>query len=264
MKRKKYDNQDSTGSFPDPFDCGSNDSLDFLKKGTCKIKNDASETILKFPDKYDKSIFLAGEREIHFNSHVDGETITRIKKLISNVVEKNKDKLVKFGEDGKVPTERIDDPNINITYIVNSPGGSVHDVLDFVDYIGILRATFYNIRFTSIITGMVASAGTIMCIIADKRQMTRFSFAMVHELTTGVSRTNYTRIITHAEFIQNVHTALLTIYQEARGIPLTDVIKTKELEELLIKESWMTPHQYMNLGFIDEIIANHIITRRRI
>jgi ATP-dependent protease ClpP protease subunit len=218
--------------------------------------------MIKFPDKYDKCIFLAGDKEIHFNAHVDGETITRLKKLISSVVEKNKDMLVKFSEDGRIPLGREKDPNVVITYIVNSPGGSVHDVLDFVDYIGILRTTFHNIRFTSIITGMVASAGTIMCVIADKRKMTRFSFSMVHELTTGVSRTNYTRIMTHAEFVQNLHRALVTIYQESRGISLDDSIRTKELEDLLIKESWMTPEQYKYYGFIDEIIAGHRVSRR--
>lgn len=228
---------------------------------TVRDKDEFIPQMIKFPDKYDKCIFLAGDREIHFNSHVDGETITRLKKLISIVVDKNKDKLVKFDEDGKIPTERVKDPNVTITYIVNSPGGSVHDVFDFVDYIGLLRTTFSNLRFTSIITGMVASAGTTMCVIADKRQMTRFSFAMIHELSTGLSRTNYTRIMTHAEFIQDVHKAMITIYQESRGVPWDDVGKTKELEELLIKESWMTPEKYKYYGFVDEIIAGRYVTR---
>ena len=39
------------------------------------------------PDKYEKCIFATGEKEIHFNAHVDGETITRLKKLISVIVE---------------------------------------------------------------------------------------------------------------------------------------------------------------------------------
>lgn len=226
------------------------------------ILNDYDSHMIKFPEKYDKSIFLAGEKEIHFNAHIDGETITRLKKLISSVIDKEKDKLVKFEENGQVLPERIKDPIMNITYIVNSPGGSVHDVLDFVDYIGLLRTTFFNIRFTSIITGMVASAGTIMCVIADKRQMTRFSFAMIHELSTGMDRTNYTKIMTHAEFIQNLHKAIITIYQESRGIPLDDSLKIKELEDLLIKESWMTADQYKAQGFIDEIIAGQYVMRR--
>ncbi|VBB18944.1 ATP-dependent Clp protease proteolytic subunit [Yasminevirus sp. GU-2018] len=212
---------------------------------------------VRYPDKYENHIFAAGNNEIHFNAHVDGETITRLKKLISIIVEENKDKLVRFNEDRTVPAERAKDPPVMITYIVNSPGGSVHDVLDCVDYVNFLRCTFANIKFTSIITGMVASAGTIMCVIADKRKMTRFSFAMIHELSTGVARTNYTRIMTHAEFIQNVHNVLVTIYQECRGISMDDVEKKNELEILLKDETWMSPAKYKEHGFVDEIIAVH-------
>lgn len=211
----------------------------------------------KLADKYENSIFMAGDNEIHFNTHVDGETISRIKKLIAIIIDDNKDKLVKFDENGCIPANRENDSPVVITYIVNSNGGSVHDVLDFVDYINFLRCTFSNIRFTSIITGMVASAGTIMCIIADKRQMTRFAFAMIHELSTGVARTNYTRIMTHADFIQNVHNVLVTIYLESRNISIDDHAKIKELEELLINETWMDPQQYKSYGFIDDVIAVH-------
>jgi ATP-dependent protease ClpP protease subunit len=218
--------------------------------------------MIKFPDKNEKCIFTAGDNEIHFNTCVDIETITRLKCLISKIIDKNKKKLVKYDEFGNVPSDRAKDPVVTITYVVNSPGGSVHDVLDFVDYIGELRATFYNIRFTSIITGLVASAGTIMCVIADKRKMTRFAFAMIHELSTGMARTNYTRIMTHAEFIRNLHNALVIIYQESRMIPLNDVEKTRELERMLIEEKWMRSDEYKNHGFVDEIIAGNYILRK--
>lgn len=231
------------------------DSLRVVKRR--KNSNDDTIKMYKIPDKYENSIFRAGDNEIHFNAHVDGETISRIKKLISIIIEDNNDNLVKFDKNGSVQAGRENDPHVVITYIVNSEGGSVHDVLDFVDYINFLRCTFSNIRFTSIITGMVASAGTIMCVIADKRQMTRFAFAMIHELSSGVARTNYTRIMTHAEFIQNVHNVLMTIYLESRGIADNDHDKIKELENLLIKETWMDPQQYKNYGFIDEIIASN-------
>jgi ATP-dependent protease ClpP protease subunit len=209
------------------------------------------------PDKYEKYIFATGENELHFNAHVDGETITRLKKLVSRVVDENKEKLVKYDKDGNVPANRTKDADFVITYIVNSPGGSVHDVLDFVDYINFLRCTYSNIQFTSIITGMVASAGTTMCVIADKKLMTRFAFAMIHELSAGLARTNFTRIMTHAEFIQNVHDVLVTIYQESRGIDTGDIEKKSELESLLNKETWMTAEQYKSHGFVDDIIANH-------
>jgi len=208
-----------------------------------------------FPDRYEKSIFIAGEREIHFTAHIDTETIARMKKLISVIVEESTDSLVRYQDDKKVPEERSKDPDVVITYIVNSPGGSVHDVLDFVDYISILRATYANLKFRSIITGMVASAGTTMSVIADKKQMTRFAFAMIHELSTGINRTNYTRIITHADFCKDIHRMLLTVYQEGRKISMDNLEELAKLEDMLIKETWMNAEQYLALGFIDEIIT---------
>lgn len=194
-----------------------------------KRANKNSPDMVRYLDKYENSIFIAGDREIHFNAHVDGETMSRIKKLIAQIVDDNKDKLVKFEKDGSVPSNRAKDPPVEITYIVNSPGGSVHDVLDFVDYVNMLRCTFANIKFSSVITGLVASAGTSMCILANKKQMTRFAFSMVHELSTGMGRSNSTKVLKYAEFIQKVHDVLVTIYQEGRGIDINDAEK---------KENW--------------------------
>ena len=217
--------------------------------------NKSIQMAFRMPSKYDDAIFVAGEREIHFNAQIDGDTITRFKKLISNVVNDNKEQLVKFDDDGNVPLGREKDSDVIITYIVNSPGGSVHDVLDFVDYINFLRRTYSNIKFTSIITGMVASAGTVMCVIADRRHMTRFAFAMIHELSTGLSRTNYTKIQTHADFIRDVHNDLVTIYQEYRGIDPSNIESKTELETLLRNESWMDAYKYKSCGFIEEVIG---------
>lgn len=72
--------------------------------------------LFKYFDKYDKSIFIAGQKEIHFNAHIDSDTITRIKKLISEIVDEHKHLLVKY--DNSMPSKEGDD--FNITYIVNS------------------------------------------------------------------------------------------------------------------------------------------------
>lgn len=216
----------------------------------CRQKRSRYASTNLLPDKFDTNIFIADENEIHYNAQVDDETIARMKKLVSLCVNDNKEKLVK--------RENVKDGEkyepVNITYIVNSPGGSVHAILDFVDYIDILRARYVNIKFTSIITGMVASAGTIMCVIADNRQMTKNAFAMIHELSTGLARTNYTKIVTYTEFIQNLHKVLVNIYLEHCGINQDNTEKVKELEELLLRETWMNAQQYLSHGFVHKII----------
>ena len=209
--------------------------------------------LFSYPDEYEKAIFIAGDREIHFNAQIDNVTISRMKKLISIIVNDNKEFLIK-SKDNHQEDHSIKDPDVIITYIVNSPGGSVIDILDFVDYIQLLRRTYINIKFTSIITGMCASAATIMCIVADKKQMTRFAFAMIHELSTGLNRTNFTKAVNHTTFIKSMHHALITIYNEARGINMDNQIEIAKLEDMMLRETWMTATEYMNHSFIDEIL----------
>lgn len=209
-----------------------------------------------YPDKYEKEIFIAGDKEIHFNAHINSETISRIKKLIATVVNENKEYLIKRSKSDTDTTgvKKIKDPDVVITYIVNSPGGSVIDILDFVDYIQLLRKTYVNIKFTSIITGLCASAATIMCVIADKKQMTRFAFAMIHELSTGLNRTNFTKAVNHTTFIKSMHQALITIYNEFRGIDMNNQAEIAKIEDMMLRETWMTTNEYMSHGFVDEIL----------
>jgi len=225
------------------------------------------DTVSHYHDEYDKAIFIAGEKEIHFNAQIDGGTISRIKKLISLIVDDNKESLIKrldpseshvshvsHQDDKRTSGKKVKDPDVVITYIVNSPGGSVIDILDFVDYIQLLRKTYLNLKFTSIITGMCASAATIMCVIADKKQMTRFAFAMIHELSTGLNRSNYTKVINHGSFIKSMHNHLLTIYNEFRGIGMDDQAEIAKIEDMMLRETWMTADEYRGHGFVEEIL----------
>ena len=62
--------------------------------------------------------------EIHFTSDINNENIEAVIKLITKIINKH-EKDYKGGDDDK----------LTITYIVDSPGGSVTSILEFVDYI---------------------------------------------------------------------------------------------------------------------------------
>jgi ATP-dependent protease ClpP protease subunit len=216
-------------------------------------QNDVDKTMAVYGNEpYSDTIYMAGKNEIHFSDGVNVGTIIRLRKLIAGIVDDNKHLLVKYGNDGK--PER-DEKEFEITYVVDSPGGSVTSILVFVDYLEYLRNTFANIRFTSVLTGLVASAGTIMCVVADRRKMTRYAHAMIHELSGGGGRTNYSRIMSHGEFVTKLHTCLNKIYQESRGIDPSDGEQMKLLEDMLIRETWMNAEEYMSHGFVHEIIS---------
>ena len=182
----------------------------------------------------DESMIYSVGTQVHFTAQINNDTIEALIKEITKVVNEN---LPKFGSK---------EEKTNITYIVDSPGGSVTAVLKFVDFISMVKAKHSHIEFTSIITGMAASAGTIMCVIADNRYMTKNAFAMIHELSTG-NQGKYTQLVSYIEFAKTMHNTLINIYMK-----VCDKSK-EELEDLLKTESWFDAEGYKALGFVSEI-----------
>ena len=108
----------------------------------------------------DELIYSVGT-EVHFTADINNDTIETMIKEITKVIHEKKDSY------------HTKDDKLVITYIVDSPGGSVTAVLKFVDFIRLVREKHTELEFVSIATGLVASAGTIMCIVADKRYITK-------------------------------------------------------------------------------------------
>jgi ATP-dependent protease ClpP protease subunit len=173
--------------------------------------------------------------EVHFTSEINKNTIELLIKLITEIIYENK-KSSNFSESEK----------LTITYIVDSPGGCVTSILKFVDFINLTKEKNPDVEFVSIATGLIASAATIMCIVADKRYMTKNAHAMIHELSAGKSG-KYTHIVSHTDFLTKLHTALLNIYVKRSGR------KDEDLEDLLADETWFSAQQYLEYGFIDQI-----------
>jgi ATP-dependent protease ClpP protease subunit len=179
----------------------------------------------------DTLIYTVGN-EVHFTATIDTVSIELIIKEIMTIIHEH---------EKENPNEKL-----TITYIVDSPGGAVSSVLKFVDFIRMVKSKYKFVEFTSVITGLVASAGTIMCIVADKRVMTQNSHAMIHELSAGKVG-KYTHIVSHTEFLKKLHNMLIDIYMEKSN-------KTREeLIDLLNKETWFSARQYKELGFVDDV-----------
>ena len=181
----------------------------------------------------DSLIYTIGS-EIHFTATIDSMSIEQIIKEITTIIHTAQDDYRNSGD------------KLTITYIVDSPGGSVISVLKFVDFIRLAKTKYPYVEFVSIITGLVASAGTIMCIVADKRFMTKNAHAMIHELSAG-KMGKYTQLVSHTGFLTKLHEMLSEIY-------LARSNKDKEaLSDLLKNETWFSAKQYLEYGFIDEI-----------
>jgi ATP-dependent protease ClpP protease subunit len=184
----------------------------------------------------DNLIYSIG-KEIHFTAGVDKFTIEKLIKLITKIVHDHETK------------HKNDKKKMNITIVVDSPGGSVHSVLKFVDFIKLVKNKYPHITFTSIATGFVASAGTIMCVVADKRLMTPHAHAMIHELSSG-NTGKYTHMMSYSKHLTDLHNVLLDIYMKVSKVP------RNEMEVLLNTESWYSAEEYKKLGLVDDIATD--------
>jgi ATP-dependent protease ClpP protease subunit len=183
-----------------------------------------------------REIYTIGD-EVHFTCDVNSKSIeTIIKEITINLFEFYK---------SKAPTVAY-----NLKYIIDSPGGSITDVLKFVDFISITRRKYSGLKYTSIITGRAASAGTIMAIVADEKHMTSNAVAMIHELSTGTGRQTYTQRQSHNKFIDDLDNKLMEIYMKNK---LGD--KSEEhIRDLMKRETWFTAEEYKELGFVEKIL----------
>lgn len=179
-------------------------------------------------------IYTSGN-EIHFEyDKVDKLSIALFIKQITRLVEK------------KYKDKNSDEP-VTITYILDTPGGCATTALKFVDFITLIKEKYQGLTFNSVITGLVASAGTIMAVVADKRYMTFNAHAMIHELSTGVHG-RYTQIVAHKKFIDELEGKLVNIY-----LKHNKTISREKLEQLLMKDTWCGAIEYKEYGFVHEI-----------
>ncbi len=184
----------------------------------------------------DNSLIYAIGKEVHFTGGINQDSIERVIKLFTKII---------YEHEKKHPNLK---KKLNIVYIIDSPGGSVTSILKFVDYVKMTKKKYPHITYTSVINGMAASAGTIMAVTADHRKMTKNAFAMIHELATNGGGGKYTHITSYGKHLTNMHNTLLDIY-------MTVAKNTRsEVEVLLKDESWYTAKEYLELGFVDEII----------
>jgi len=186
---------------------------------------------------YDDMIYALGT-QIHFTSCVASHTIEKLIMVFTQVISNN---IPKFGT-------RLDEGQyIDIDYIVDSPGGSVTDVLKFVDFLNMAKEKHPYFRFNSIITGRAASAGTIMSVVAHRRYITKNAFAMIHELAAGING-KYSDMKSQISLYEKMHRRLLDIYIDGNS-----KLSESKLEELLKLDSWFTAQEYKDLGFVDGI-----------
>lgn len=133
----------------------------------------------------------------------------------------------------------------NITLYIDSPGGDV--LAASTIYTDLLE---YKNNVTAKITGLCASAATIIAMAANKVVMSPTAQFMIHQAWGSVSG-NKQDMKQFAETLKSVDESIINAYERKTGL------SRDKISSLMEKETWMDANQAKEYGFVDEILGEN-------
>jgi ATP-dependent Clp protease protease subunit len=168
-----------------------------------------------------------------------------------------KDRIIFLSEDVNPTTASLviaqllflesEDPEKEISFYINSPGGSITDGMGIVDTMNYIKCPV-----TTICVGMAASMGAVLlaCGTKGKRFATPNSEILIHQpliMGGGISGQT-TEIKIHADQMVKTRQKLNHILSEATGQSLEQIEKDTE------RDHYMTAKEALEYGLIDGIM----------
>lgn len=196
----------------------------------------SNSSISKIPiiiNKTPNSYIYSNFNHIYFNNDITTETAFELNKEIRNVQIKIKTISVSLG---------IEEQPIYLH--LTTDGGNIHSALSIIDCISSLTIPLYTV-----IDGYVASAGTLISIMGEKRYMTKNSYMLIHELRCG-----------YWGKMSNIEEEVLNLRKLMKHITNIYLKKTKidkkEIKEILKKDINWNIKECIKYGLIDEEYKN--------
>ena len=139
----------------------------------------------------------------------------------------------------------MEDPEADIMFYINSPGGSVSAGMAIYDTMQYLRC-----EVSTLCIGMAASMGAFLLSAGakGKRKALPNAEIMIHQPSGGASG-QASDIAIHAEQILRIRQNLNEILAKKTGKPIEIIERDVE------RDHFMTAQQALEYGLIDEIIA---------
>ena len=136
------------------------------------------------------------------------------------------------------------DPNKDIYFYINSPGGSVSAGLAIYDTMQYIKCDV-----STICIGMAASMGAFLLAAGakGKRMALPNSEIMIHQ-PLGQAQGQATDILIHAKHIEKTRNTLNKILSERTGRPLEEIERDTE------RDNFMSSTEAMEYGLIDKVI----------
>ena len=169
-----------------------------------------------------------------------------------------KDRIIYLGEDVNPTTSSLivaqmlflesEDPDKEIYFYINSPGGSITDGMSIVDTMNYIKCPV-----ETVCVGLAASMGAVLLTAGEKGK--RFAMPnseiMIHQplIGGGGLQGQATEIKIHADHLVRTREKLNKFLSERTGKPL-DVIE-KDTE----RDNYMTAEEALEYGLIDGIMT---------
>ena len=167
-----------------------------------------------------------------------------------------KDRIIYLGEDVNPTTSSLivaqmlflesEDPDKEIYFYINSPGGSITDGMAIVDTMNYIKCPV-----STICIGLAASMGSVLltCGTKGRRFATPNSEILIHQpLISGGLSGQTTEIKIHADHMVKTREKLNKLLSEKTGQSLEQIEKDTE------RDHYMTAEEALKYGLIDEII----------
>ena len=140
----------------------------------------------------------------------------------------------------------LSEPKKPILFIINSPGGSVHDGFAIWDQFKMISSPVITL-----VTGLAASMGSVLSLCAEKgkRYATRQSSIMIHQpMIGGVIQGQATDLDIQAKEMLKTREKLVHIYMDATGKDY------ETIDRAIDRDTWMTAEEAQKYGLIDKIV----------
>lgn len=197
---------------------------------TSSSNNDLLDKLTNGSKKNDTKI----ERDfnhIYFYSEVDRDSIYELGKLLSEAEEEVVLTNLKLKGNSQIP----------IYLHINSYGGSVYAAFAGIDNIQSCSVPVYTI-----VEGAVASAGTILSVVGEKRYIRPNANMLIHQLSSCCWG-KMAEIEDEYKNLEQMMKRIKDIYLEHTQIP------KKELTELLKHDLWLDADKSLKYGLVDEV-----------
>lgn len=127
---------------------------------------------------------------------------------------------------------------------INSPGG---DVMAGLGMYNMLRNWAKDGKsVTTRVTALAGSIASIVALAADKREMPKNTFAMVHSVSAGAWGTA-DDLRDAADMVDKVQVSVRNIYVDRMGVPEAKAV------EIMAKDTWLTADECLEMGFATEV-----------